>query len=82
MQLRVKDLIAHLKHHDPEALIYMQSDDEGNSYRQLTGLEADEVFVNTYEEHLFLSQYDIGQLEEDYGDSKEALDFFSCCVLF
>ena len=83
MQLRVKDLIAHLKQHDPEALIYMQCDDEANSYRQLTGLEADEVFVNTYEEHVFLSQYEsIRELEEDYGDSKEALDFFSCCVLF
>lgn len=83
MQLKVKELIAHLKHHDPEAIVYMQKDDEGNGYRQLTGLEADEVMVNNYEDYVFLSQYEsIRELEEDYGDSKESLDFFSCCILF
>lgn len=83
MQLKVKELIAHLKHHDPEALVFMQIDDEGNGYRQPTGLEADEVMVNSYEDYVFLSQYEsIRELEEDYGDSKESLDFFSCIVLY
>jgi len=81
--MKVKELIKYLGTKDPDAIMYIQNDEEGNSYRQLSGLEADEVFINSYEEHVFLSQYEsIRELEEDYGDSKEALDFFSCCVLF
>lgn len=82
MQLKVKELIAHLKHHDPEALVFMQIDDEGNGYRQPTGLEADEVLIHSADDLEFLSQYDIQKLDEDYEDSKECLDFFSCVILY
>lgn len=83
MQLKVKELIAHLKHHDPEALVLMQIDDEGNGYRQPTGLEADEVLIHSADDLEFLSQYEsLRELEENFEESKEALDFFSCVVLY
>ena len=83
MQLKVKELIAHLQHHDPEALVFMQIDDEGNGYRQPTGLEADEVLIHSAEDLEFLSQYEsLRELEENFEESKEALDFFSCVVLY
>ena len=83
MQLKVKELIAHLKQHDPEALVFMQIDDEGNGYRQPTGLEADKVLIHSADDLEFLSQYEsLRELEENFEESKEALDFFSCVVLY
>lgn len=83
MQLKVKELIAQLKHHDPEALVFMQIDEEGNGYRQPTGLEADEVLIHSADDLEFLSQYEsLRELEENFEESKEALDFFSCVVLY
>lgn len=81
--MKAKELIKLLKGVDPESEVYMQKDMEGNGYRSVRGVDEDEALSLDYEELAFLSHYEsLQDLEDDYGDKKENLDFFSCTILY
>ena len=43
--MKVKDLIKELKKVDPESIIVLQKDAEGNGYSPLSGIDNDAIYI-------------------------------------
>lgn len=72
--MKVKDLIEMLKDYDEDAEIVIQSDDEGNGYRELRGTDEDFYIGDITDEPVFLSSYEnVDHMAEDMDECTIAL---------
>ena len=68
--MRVKDLIAALATMDPDALVVLQKDSEGNGYSPLTGVDDNCIYVplSTWHGEIYLRKLTPFLKEEGFGE--------------
>ena len=80
--MKVKELIEQLQKEDPEKIIVLQKDPEGNGYREICGVDGNAVFVEGDDEcyNTTWSAEEAGMDEDEWQEFKEM--HTNCVVLW
>ena len=83
--MKVKELIELLKEEDPEKIVIMQKDSEGNGYSPLSGVDGNAVYLadSTWSGTAYDIEWsagDAGMEEEDWEQFKK--DTPDCVIVF
>ena len=79
--MKVKDLIAELQECDPEAVVVLQRDPEGNGYAPCAGADSSCVFSDDDDGQVYgiYEKYDNEEDQEMYGPPEDAVP---CVVIW
>lgn len=83
--MKVKDLIKQLQKCDPEKIVILQKDSEGNGYSPLEGIDNDSIYEeeSTYSGDVWSKSWsadDAAMGEKEWEDCKK--DLPDCVVLY
>lgn len=74
--MKVKDLLEKLSHLNPDSLIVLSSDSEGNCYDTLYSIEDGHYYNSNWKELVFLDE------EDEESDFEQEDCIHSCTVLY
>lgn len=83
--MKVKELIEQLRKCDPESIVILQKDSEGNGYSPIAGVDSDDlkyVKETSYSGEVKYSKLTREMEEAGYSEEDLATDGEDCVVLF